>query len=80
MSNKVFETEQAAAYYNDAAVSEFYRQCWGGEDIHIGLYATGSEAVGEASAAMTRHLIECAGISDGDRVLELRGHGLLYDG
>jgi len=71
MSNKVFDTERAAAYYDDAAVSEFYQQCWGGENIHIGLYATGNETVGEASAAMTHHLIESAGISDGDRVLDI---------
>jgi len=71
MSNKVFDTEQAAAYYDDATVSEFYQQCWGGQDIHIGLYMTGNETVGEASAAMTQHLIECAGISDGDRVLDI---------
>jgi 2-polyprenyl-3-methyl-5-hydroxy-6-metoxy-1,4-benzoquinol methylase len=71
MSNKVFDTEQAAAYYDDATVSEFYQQCWGGQDIHIGLYMAGNETVGEASAAMTQHLIECAGISDGDRVLDI---------
>ena len=71
MSNQIFDAEQAAAYYNDAAVSDFYQQCWGGEDIHIGLYATGNETVGEASAAMTQHLIECAGISDGDKVLDI---------
>ena len=57
MLNKVFDTEQAATYYNDAAVSEFYQQCWGGEDIHIGLYVTGNKTIGEASAAMTQHLI-----------------------
>ena len=71
MSNKVFDTGQAAAYYDDAAVSEFYQQCWGGEDIHIGLYATGNETIAEASTAMTQHLIECAGMSDGDRVLDI---------
>lgn len=76
MSNQIFDAEQAAAYYNDAAVSDFYQQCWGGEDIHIGLYATGNETVGEASAAMTQHLIECAGISDGDKVLDIAcGYG-----
>lgn len=71
MSKKASDAEQAAAYYNDAAVSVFYQQCWGGEDIHIGLYATGNETVGEASAAMTQHLIECAGISDGAKVLDI---------
>lgn len=71
MSNKVFDTEQAAAYYDDAGVAEFYTQCWGGEDIHIGLYATGEESIGEASAAMTRHLIECADIAEGDQILDI---------
>ena len=71
MSSEVFDTEQAAAYYDDAGVSEFYQQCWGGEDIHIGLYATGEESVGEASAAMTRHLIACAGVSEGHRILDI---------
>ncbi len=71
MPGEVFDSEQAAAYYDDAGVSEFYRQCWGGEDIHIGLYATGDESVGEASAAMTRHLVECAGVTDGVRILDI---------
>lgn len=71
MSDTVFDTAQAADYYDDAGVSEFYEQCWGGEDIHIGLYATGQETVAEASAAMTQHLLQCAGISPGDRVLDI---------
>lgn len=71
MSNKVFDTGQAAAYYDDSGVSEFYRQCWGGEDIHIGLYANGDESIAEASAAMTRHLIDRAGVTEGDRILDI---------
>ena len=42
MTANVFDAREAAAYYDDQAVSEFYRQCWGGADIHIGLYATGN--------------------------------------
>ena len=34
-----------AAYYDDAAISKFYEVCWGGSDIHIGLYASGDETV-----------------------------------
>lgn len=71
MTNKVFDAEQAAAYYDTAAVTEFYQQFWGGEDIHIGLYASGNETIGEASAAMTQHLIQCAGINAGDHVLDI---------
>ena len=71
MSNEVFDTAQAAAYYDDGAVSEFYRQCWGGADIHIGRYATGNETVAKASATMTQYLLEHAGIGAGQRVLDI---------
>jgi len=71
MSQAIFDAEEAAAYYDDAAVSEFYQQCWGGADIHIGRYATGNETVAEASARMTQYLLERAGISAGDRVLDI---------
>jgi len=71
MSKAIFEAEETAAYYDDATISEFYQQCWGGEDIHIGRYATGNESVAAASSAMTRHLLERAGISAGDRVLDI---------
>ena len=71
MLQTIFDAEEAAAYYDDVAISEFYEQCWGGEDIHIGRYATGNETVAEASASMTQHLIERAGINEGDRVLDI---------
>ena len=71
MSNAIFDAGQAAEYYDDAAVSIFYEQCWGGADIHIGRYTTGDESVAEASAAMTAHLLECAGIGAGHRVLDI---------
>jgi cyclopropane fatty-acyl-phospholipid synthase-like methyltransferase len=66
----------AAAYYDDATVSTFYRLCWGGSDIHIGRYDTGSETVAEASAAMTRHLLALSGVGQGDRVIDIAcGYG-----
>jgi len=71
MSDKVFDSDQAAAYYDDSAVSKFYEQCWGGVDIHIGCYATGEESVAEASAAMTKYLIENAGLDAADEVLDI---------
>ncbi len=76
MTKKVFDTKEAAAYYNNAMVSNFYQQCWGGEDIHIGLYTTGNESIAEASTAMSQHLIGLAGITDVDRVLDIAcGYG-----
>lgn len=76
MSNDVFDSEQAAAYYDDAAVTRFYEACWGGADIHIGRYATGEETVADASAAMTKYLLDQAGFGAGQRVLDIAcGYG-----
>ena len=71
MSNEIFDSEKAGAYYDNAAISAFYEQCWGGADIHIGRYATGEETVAEASSAMTRHLLELAGLEAGRQVLDI---------
>ena len=71
MSGTVFDSGQAAAYYDDGAVSRFYEACWGGADIHIGRYVTGRETVAEASTAMTQHLLERAALNAGDRVLDI---------
>lgn len=76
MTETVFNPAEAGAYYDGDAITTFYRQCWGGEDIHIGLYESGAETVGEASAAMTARLIERAGIKAGDKVLDIScGYG-----
>ena len=76
MSNAIFDPQEAAAYYDGDAISRFYQECWGGEDIHIGRYPTGSESVAEASADMTRYLLECAGVGEGQRVLDIAcGYG-----
>ena len=76
MSDKVFDPDEAAQYYDDTSTAEFYEKCWGGEDIHIGLYATGQETVAEASAAMTQYLLEHAGIAPGHHVLDIAcGYG-----
>lgn len=76
MSDDVSAIGRTAEYYDDASVSDFYRQCWGGEDIHIGRYASGDETVAEASTAMTRYLLERAGIHAGQGVLDIAcGYG-----
>ncbi len=63
--------EQAADYYNAADVMTFYRKCWGGEAIHIGLYRTGDESVGDASAAMTDYLLSLAAVEAGQHVIDI---------
>jgi cyclopropane fatty-acyl-phospholipid synthase-like methyltransferase len=66
----------AAAYYDDPAVATFYRELWGGDDIHIGRYDRGDETVADASVAMTDHLLDLAGVGPGDRVLDIAcGYG-----
>lgn len=71
MTSTVFDPQGAADYYDDDAIATFYQSCWGGADIHIGHYPTGKETVAEASAEMTRLLLKRAGISAGDRVLDI---------
>src|SRR6056297_2331293 len=67
---------RAAAYYDADDVAAFYRLCWGGADIHIGRYQTGSESVAEASQAMTRYLLSLADLQEGERVLDIAcGYG-----
>ena len=73
---EIFDPDQTASYYDDASIATFYDACWGGEDIHIGRYDSGDETVAEASAAMTRHLLDRAGIGAGLRVLDIAcGYG-----
>jgi sarcosine/dimethylglycine N-methyltransferase len=71
MATSASTVTSIASYYDDENVSKFYEVCWGGSDIHIGLYETGDETVAEASEAMTRHLVEQSGISAGCRVLDV---------
>ena len=69
-------TALAAQYYNSPVAAAFYQDYWGGADIHIGLYATGRETVADASVAMSRHLMQRAGLQAGDEVLDIAcGYG-----
>jgi len=72
----ITNAQEAAAYYDNDDVAAFYQLCWGGADIHIGRYDTGSESVADASQAMTRHLLSLANLKEGDRVLDIAcGYG-----
>jgi len=39
----------AEAYYDSSDADEFYFHIWGGEDIHIGLYDSEKDSIGQAS-------------------------------
>ena len=60
MTEKSDAVSIAEEYYDSSPAIEFYRNVWGGEDIHIGLYRTEDEDIGEASrrtvAAMAQRL------------------------
>lgn len=60
----------AAAYYDEPVVAAFHREYWGGDDIHIGLYATPGVSIAQASAAMTCYVIGRAGFHAGQKILD----------
>ncbi|HEX5421223.1 MAG TPA: SAM-dependent methyltransferase, partial [Gammaproteobacteria bacterium] len=41
--------QTARDYYNSGDADNFYFTIWGGEDIHIGLYASDDEPIAQAS-------------------------------
>jgi len=51
----------AASYYDSTDADHFYADIWGGEDIHIGLYAEPDEAIAAASRRTVDTLIELIG-------------------
>ncbi len=50
--------ETARAYYDSADADAFYEAVWGGEDIHIGLYASPQESIAEASRRTVMRMID----------------------
>ena len=64
----------AQAYYNSDDAENFYSRLWGGEDIHIGLYESDSEAVVDASHRTVEHMCDLLGPAlDGATVLDIGG-------
>ena len=51
----------ASSYYDSSDADQFYAEIWGGEDIHIGLYATPDESIRRASARTVEELMALAG-------------------
>ncbi len=67
----------AREYYNSEDADNFYFTIWGGEDIHIGLYQSEADTIGEASRRtverMTSHL---SNVSSATRILDIgAGYG-----
>lgn len=77
MKGKTEAVVRAEDYYDSGSADEFYKNIWGGEDIHIGLYATPDEAIPEASRRTVETMAaELKGINASSRVLDLgAGYG-----
>lgn len=59
MSETYSEVVQTARdYYNSEDADNFYLHIWGGEDIHIGLYASEREDIAEASRRTVERLAD----------------------
>ena len=66
-------TRIAQEYYDSSDADEFYFRVWGGEDIHIGLYASDREAIGDASRRTVDRLAqEIPNLDDKARAREMR--------
>lgn len=67
----------ARDYYNSADADIFYREVWGGEDIHVGLYDSETESIAAASRRTVARMAALAGtLTSGHRVIDLgAGYG-----
>lgn len=67
----------AEAYYDSSEADEFYKNFWGGEDIHIGLYETPDEGIAVASRRTVVTMAMALGeLSAESKVLDLgSGYG-----
>ncbi len=50
--------EVARDYYNSEDADNFYYYVWGGEDIHVGLYSSDDEDIGQASRRTVERLAQ----------------------
>jgi cyclopropane fatty-acyl-phospholipid synthase-like methyltransferase len=68
--------ETARSYYNSTSADGFYAAVWGGEDIHIGLYARPDQPIAEASHATVEKLASLVTLDASSRVLDIgAGYG-----
>ena len=78
MSDARSETvAKAESYYDSKEADEFYKNFWGGEDIHIGLYTTLSDDVAKAShRTVVTMAEELGGLGRQSKVIDLgAGYG-----
>ncbi len=68
--------ETAESYYDSPDADAFYREIWGGEDIHIGLYRDGNSIAEASRSTVAEMASRLSGLQPGARVLDLgAGYG-----
>lgn len=77
MSRQSQAVRKAEKYYDSGAADAFYREVWGGEDIHIGLYRAADEDIAAAShRTVTTMASRLKGLGSDSRVIDLgAGYG-----
>ena len=67
----------ARDFYNSDDSDLFYREVWGGEDIHVGLYESEGESIATASRRTVQQMAELAGeLTSDSRIIDLgAGYG-----
>ena len=69
-------TATAQNYYNSSDADNFYFTIWGGEDIHIGLYRSENDQIGDASRRTVQRMADHAELNADSKVLDLgAGYG-----
>ncbi|WP_443742756.1 glycine/sarcosine N-methyltransferase [Streptomyces spirodelae] len=61
----------ARSYYNSPDADTFYSSVWGGEDIHVGIYADAKEPIADASRRTVERMASGLGLTEESRVLDL---------
>ena len=77
MTNRSPAVARAEAYYDSAEADAFYQTVWGGQDIHIGIYAGDKDPIADASRRTVERMADrLEGVDESTRILDLgAGYG-----
>jgi len=76
MENHKQASAVAEDYYDSGDAVRFYLDVWGGEDIHVGLYKSETEAIREASIRTVETIADMLDLPSGAHVVDLgAGYG-----
>ena len=77
MSRRSQAVRKAEEYYDSSEADAFYKNVWGGEDIHIGIYNTPDEDIAQASRRTVETMaLQIPGLGRKTRVIDLgAGYG-----